>query len=208
MNYEDSTILSAVKKAIEATVNEFHKTPFDFLSERDIQALLYSKIRKEIGDILCSFPNDEHHKQFGFKDPFKVHPVTTEYFYKCINARFDVAILSSIRDEKESIFRQPCRIGVEIKLWQAGYRFEPDYLADVAKLQNYREYLQEEFKEERRAFTGIAMLFVHPNIPEDLVQKHLSSRDESSKVDYPKDGIALHWVTKDAHWWEQPPLTS
>lgn len=200
MNYEDSTILSAVKKAIEATVNEFHKTPFDFLSERDIQARLYMALRNETKGFSITYDGNKEPPRFNFHGPFDVHPVTIEYFYKCINARFDVAVLSSVPDESQSVFRQPCRVGIEIKLWQPGELYPKDR-KDVEKLQEYHTYLQG--KKVERKFMGIVIVFVHPNIKEERVQKYLPTQQGSSSAAYPEDGIALHWVTKDAHWWEQ-----
>jgi hypothetical protein len=95
-------------------------------------------------------------------------------------------------------------VGIEIKLWQPGYG-GCRYRADITKLQNYHKYL----REKEREFTGIAMLFVHPNIENELVTELPS--EEVSSAAYPKDGVALHWVTgwKDRghHRWEQilPP---
>jgi hypothetical protein len=189
MNSDGAAIFDALCKGIEATVNEFKKYPLDFLSERDIQALLYSEIRKLTPELRYSYDLTEQNRRFGFKEPFykgpfEVHPVTTEYYlYKDKKDRFDVAILSSDADKDEAIWRQPCRVGIEIKLWQPGYR-DCTYLADVKKLQNYQAYLQKKFNEDERTFTGIALLFVHPNAILEM---------------------ALHWITKDARWWEQPP---
>ena len=202
MNSDDSAIFDALSKAIEATVTEFQEHPLDFLSERDIQALLYSKLRLEVGDRRYRYEASPQNERFLFKEAFKVHPVTTEYYLYNDKRkdRFDVAVLSSKRDDEAAIWRQPCRVGIEIKLWQPGYG-GCRYRADITKLQNYHKYL----REKEREFTGIAMLFVHPNIENELVSELPS--EEVSSAAYPKDGVALHWVTgwKDGkhHRWEQ-----
>jgi hypothetical protein len=125
--------------------------------------------------------------------------VTTEYYIgNRKRDRFDVAVLSEKPDSGSDIWRQPCQVAVEIKLWQPGYRGS-GYLRDVQKLLNYQNYLRENFDEER-SFTGIAMLFVHP-----CVEKLAASpiRGESSGDPYPENGVALHTVTQKNHWWEQ-----
>lgn len=194
MSANELDIFDSLKGAISAIVEAFRAHPLDFLSERDIQALLFAELRKRTLEF--RYPYDAHgeNARFDFKQPFESHPVTAEYFlYERGQARFDVAILSAKQDLKASIWRQPCRVGIEIKLWQPGYG-APSYNADVEKLQKYQEYLRDKFKEEDRKFTGIAMVFVHPNIERALVPKHLTSLEESSSVVYPEDGVALYWI--------------
>jgi hypothetical protein len=204
----DLAIRDALSKAIEATVIEFQKYPLDFLSERDIQALLYAELRKLTPELRYSYGANGKNSRFGFKEPFYkeafyVHPVTTEYYLYNDKRkdRFDVAVLSSKRDDEAAIWRQPCRVGIEIKFWQPGYG-GCRYRADITKLQNYHKYL----RGKEREFTGIAMLFVHPNIENELVSE--LHGEEVSSAAYPKDGVALHWVTgwKDGkhHRWVQP----
>jgi hypothetical protein len=140
-------------------------------------------------------------RRFGFPDHFCIHPVTTEYHvYKRENDRFDIAVLSEKPDSKSDIWRQPCRIAIEIKLWQPGYQ-EPGYSNDVKKLQNYQKYLQNHFTEER-TFTGIVMLFVHPY----GTAKPTAITEEKSGDAYPENGVALHLIKEEGHWWKQFPV--
>jgi hypothetical protein len=125
--------------------------------------------------------------------------VTTEYYIgNGKRDRFDVAVLSDEPDSASAIWRQPCQVAIEIKLWQPGYGGS-GYRRDVEKLQRYQSNLQNTIT-KARAFTGIAMLFVHPCAEPrtgTLIPK------ENSGGPYPKNGIALHFVTREHHRWQQ-----
>jgi hypothetical protein len=182
-------MIDQLKKAIDRTVEQFQKHPLDFLSERDIQAWLFVELRNATSDLRYSYGVGDANRCFGFTEPFCIHPVTTEYFsYKANQDRFDIAVLSEEPDSKSAIWRQPCRIGIEIKLWQPGYG-EPGYSNDVKKLHNYQEYLQNKFT-EKRTFTGIAMLFVHPCV-ENLTRTAIPV--ERAGDAYPENGIAFRY---------------
>jgi hypothetical protein len=158
-------VLGKLESAIAKTVNQFQKYPLDFLSERDIQALLFTELRNATGELRYPYDAEGANHRFGFSRlghdcPFRVHPVTTEYYIgEGKRDRFDVAVLSDEPDSALDIWRQPCRVAIEIKLWQPGYG-EPGHRRDVEKLQQYQSCLNTTSK--GRAFTGIAMLFVHP----------------------------------------------
>jgi hypothetical protein len=185
-------LIDQLKTAIDSTVRQFQDNPTHFLSERDIQALLFVELRNATIDLR----NECANSRFGFADAFRIHPVTTEYYLGNGNKdRFDIAILSKEPDSNSNIWRQPCSIAIEIKLWQPGYK-ESGYYGDVQKLQRYQEYLQKEFDQQ---FMGIAMLFVHPNVAKSLV----SISEENSGDACPANGVALHLVNKDGHWKQQ-----
>jgi hypothetical protein len=185
--------------AICKTVIQFQEHPLDFLSESDIQALLFVELRNATSDLRYPYPYDAEGKnhQFGFTVPFCIHPVTTEYHVS--EGKFDIAVLSKEPDPKSDIWRQPCRVAIEIKLWQPREK-EPKHLLDVKKLQRY----QAELQTEGRQFMGIAMLFVHPYV----AAKPTAITEEKSGDAYPENGIALHWVTRESHWWKQIPDSS
>ena len=182
-------MLEKLESAIDKTVKQFQKHPFDFLSERDIQAWLFAelRLRDATSNLLNSYDasHDVANSRFKLISPFSIHRVKTEYHVPI--GIFDVAVLSDKPDSTKNIWRQPCRVGIEIKLWQPRER-KPNYDADVQKLQNYQKYLQESFT-EGRSFTGIAMLFVHP-CPERTASP---ISEESSGDPYPEDGVALHY---------------
>jgi hypothetical protein len=196
-------VLEQLESAISKTVNQFQNYPLDFLSERDIQALLFVELRNETREIRYSYDAEGANRRFGFSRlglnrPFRIHPVTTEYYIgEGKRDRFDVAVLSDEPDSASDIWRQPCRVAIEIKLWQPGYG-EPGYRRDVEKLQQYQSCLNTISK--GRAFTGIAILFVHP-CAEPRMRPRIST--ENSGDAYPENGIALHFVTREDHWWKE-----
>lgn len=195
-------MLDDLKYAIRRTVIQFQKYPYDFLSERDIQAVLFVELRNALRHLLYTYELNDQNKRFGFNEPIPIHPVTTEYFLSDGKQdRFDIAVLSEDQDRTTAIWRQPCRIAIEIKLWQPGYK-DCSYRRDVKKLQGYQSYLHNHFSPERK-FTGIAMLFVHPCAKVVLPP-------ETSLEAYPGNGIALHFVTRESHWCQNtftdPPI--
>lgn len=191
-------MIELVKEAIERTVAQFREHPLDFLSECDIQAWLFAELRLKEATRDHRNTYDAANPRFGLPSTFPVHPVTTEYHIPP-EGRLDVAVLSDKPETGKDIWRQPCRIGIEIKLWQPCEK-EPKYLLDVEKLKRY----QAELRDEGLDFTGIVLLFVHPNktgIPNDI------SEEESGNA-YPKNGVALHLIKKEGHWWKQFPALS
>ena len=191
-------MLEKLKSSIDKTVEQFQEHTLDFLSERDIQAWLFVELRNATGNLHYPYDATDVNKKFGFAKPFEIHPVTTEYYIGVGKRdRFDVAVLSNEPDSELDIWRQPCQVAIEIKLWQPGYR-DSGYLRDVKKLQQYQLCMNT----KGRAFTGIAMLFVHPCV-EKLTKSVIPV--ESSGDDYPVNGVSLHRVTQGAHCWEQFP---
>jgi hypothetical protein len=190
-------MIDQLKSAICKTVKQFQEHPLDFLSESDIQALLFVELRNATSGLRYPYDGEGKNHRFGFTDPFCIHPVTTEYHVS--EGKFDIAVLSKEPDPKSAIWRQPCRVAIEIKLWQPREK-EPKYRMDVDKLRRYQEHLQKDFS-PGRVFTGIAMLFVHPY----GTAKPTAITEEKSGDAYPENGIALHWVTQEGHWWKQFP---
>ena len=191
-------MLGKLESAIGKTVEQFQNYPY-FLSERDIQALLFVELRNETSELRYPYDAKGANHRFGFTNPLEIHPVTTEYYIGVGKRdRFDVAVLSNEPDSALDIWRQPCQVAIEIKLWQPGYPGS-GYRRDVEKLQRYQSNLQNMIT-KARAFTGIAMLFVHPDAEPrtgTLMPK------ENSGDPYPKSGIALHFVTREHHRWQQ-----
>jgi hypothetical protein len=188
-----------LSNAVQRTVTEWRKHPTSFLSERDIQAWLFVELRNAMSDVRNKYDGKGKTARFGFKGPFDIHPVTTEYhYYNRESSRFDVAVLSEEQDSESDLWRQPCRIGIEIKLWQPGYE-DCEYQLDVAKLHSYQAYLQSKFG-NHRAFTGIALTFVHPHV---RARRLAALPSQVVGEPYPENGVALHLVTKAGHSWQQ-----
>jgi hypothetical protein len=184
-----------LKNAIEKTVQQFQEHPLDFLSERDIQALLFVELRNATNYLRYTYDAEGENHRFGFEKPFCLHPVTTEYFaYHNQQDRFDIAVLSEMQDSKFAIWHQPCRVAIEIKLWQPGYG-EPNYRSDIKKLHDYQKHLQQTYCTQERKFTGIAMLFIHPCAK----GKQSVIFEGETRDAYPENGIALHLITQEDH---------
>ena len=109
-------MIDQLKSAICKTVKQFQEHPLEFLSESDIQALLFVELRNATSDLWYPYDAEGANSLFGFTDPFCIHPVTTEYHVS--EGKFDIAILSKEPDSTSDIWRQPCRVAIEIKLWQ------------------------------------------------------------------------------------------
>jgi hypothetical protein len=72
-------MIDELKDAIYNTVTQFQEHPLDFLSESDIQALLFVELRNATKDLRYSYDGKGVNHRFGFSDQFSVHPITTEY---------------------------------------------------------------------------------------------------------------------------------
>ena len=113
-------MLEKLKSAIDKTVEQFQDYPLDFLSERDIQALLFVELRNQTPTIRYPYDADGENHRFGFSNlgpdlPLCIHPVTTEYYIgNGKQDRFDVAVLSKEPDTTQAIWRQPCQVAIEI----------------------------------------------------------------------------------------------
>src|ERR1035437_9452815 len=89
-------MIDQLKSAICKTVKQFQEHPLDFLSESDIQALLFIELRNATGDLRYPYDAEDANRLFGFTDPFCIHPVTTEYHVS--EGKFDIAVLSKEPD--------------------------------------------------------------------------------------------------------------
>lgn len=186
MEDADSRLIDKLKHATGQTVSEFRSQPVDFLYESDIRSLLFAKLRHEMSDI--RYESEAKDVERFFKSVPRINPVKTEYGLNLqgSRARFDVAVLSAEQDPSFNIWRQPCRIAIEVKLWQPDGTGEGPW-KDVKKLQSYWQASNS----LSRRFTGIAMLFVHPG-----AEKWLGNIDGmSAGADFPNDGVILHVVS-------------
>jgi hypothetical protein len=197
----DSLLIVHLKNAVSKTVTEFQEYPADFLSENDIQSLLFAELRREMCDLRYDFSGVEHR----FNQINAINPVKTEYQLNPngFGPRVDIAVLSELQNLDYNLWRQPCRFAIEIKLWQPGGPYG-DPREDIEKLIIcYRQA-----RDRRDSFTGIAMLFIHSiaekwqgGIP-DIVQQLEKTAGVGSGPDFPTDGIALHVITPSDWKWK------
>src|ERR1700730_8022338 len=80
-------------KGIAAAISRFERNPFDFLYERDLQALLFCTLLHEFGDNTIPMKGGYHDSQaYGGSDIVRTVPVKCEY---PITSVFDIAIIDS-----------------------------------------------------------------------------------------------------------------
>lgn len=191
-------LIDQLRNAVSETVREFREHPADFLSENDIQSLLFAELRHELSNLRYDVGHVEHR----FSQIHAISPVKTEYQLnpKGLGPRVDIAVLSEVQNAGSNLWRQPCRIAIEIKLWQPGGPWTGPW-EDVEKLKSYWQVA----RNSGVPFTGIAVLFVHPiaeqwrgDMP-DIEQWLEETIGTGTGSDFPSDGIALHLVTQ-SHW--------
>jgi hypothetical protein len=186
-------LIDQLRTAVEETVREFQKYHADFLSENDIQSLLFAELRHGLSNLRYDIGHIEHR----FNQIHAINPVKTEYQLNPIGLgpRVDIAVLSEVQNPNYNLWRQPCRIAIEIKLWQPGGPYL-DPWDDVKKLKSY----QQARNSLGLPFTGIAVLFVHPVA--ERWRKGMPNAIVPSPG-FPSDGIALHLVTVTPLDWKR-----
>jgi hypothetical protein len=191
MSSKDFAMIDHLKTAMGKTVEEFQHNPEDFLYEENIRSLMYANLR-------CKLNQRNEYKDARaiqyVKKPVNVSLVQAEYpRYSKLDPpvkRFDLAILA-VPDSDSDRWHQPCRVAIEIKLWQPGENNEGPW-RDINKLRRYWEAS----KNAGRTFTGIAMLFILPGAESRVEkEKRIKKITGIQPCDFPLDGVALHLVT-------------
>ena len=192
-----------LERAVDRTVHEFRDNPWDFLSENDIQSLLFAELRREMRELRNSYQSscrkDRHLGAFS-----DINPVKTEYQLVPDGKGMtcDIAVLCHKQDQSSNLWRQPCRVAIEIKFWQAAEGgVWSDLLRDIEKLQLYWA----KRNPSGQPFTGIAMLFVHPGAKPCADMSQI--RDIERGSDFPESGVAIHVVNKGGHRWSTTPAS-
>jgi len=205
MNSNDWAVIRLhLQSAICRTVQQFREHPADFLSENDIQAVLFTALRNEMHGVRMQY-EASHEKDLRFGKAFDINRVMTEYRIAAVGA-CDIVVLCSEQGPKPAaLWGQPCRIGIEIKFWQAlerHYWNEPrGPRKDVDKLQRY--WMMRNQTEQ--SFTGIVMLFRHPCAFPCQEMDEVASTDQEAA--YPENGVAIHVISKEGHWWKMAPVS-
>lgn len=153
--------LEALRHALVDTSRAFFDRPGDYLYEADLQAHLLGRLRDRIQ------PNSVPYRGRTWTQPipFGIGRVHAEY---PTGSRFDIAILSAETRDDRSMWNQPVLAAVELKLWQ----FDGSGMGlmdDICKLEEWPSV------NSANDFTGISLLFVHPNLkPEQYLTKYKS----------------------------------
>jgi hypothetical protein len=205
MNSNDwAVIRQHLQSAICRTVQQFREHPADFLSENDIQAVLFSELRNEMRGVRMKYETSCKKDQC-FGKALDISRVMTEYWLAAEGLCDLVVLCDEQGPEAAALWRQPCRIGSEIKFWQALERHnwkEPrGPQQDIDKLQRY--WIKRNQNEQY--FTGIAMLFRHPGAIRCEEAEEMAGTDYEAA--YPENGVAIHVISKEGHWWKTAPVS-
>lgn len=159
----DRSFLDRIEAAVGDVSSDFSRNPANYLYESDLQCALFATLRDNFSDLAFESKSSDLPKHLGHHPT--INPVKSEYPYDFggRNDRFDVAILDSRQNPAQRIYRQPCRFGIEIKLWNPDGT-GGDIQRDVTKLLHYQEVARSRDKD----FGGLAILFVFPGAEERL----------------------------------------
>lgn len=191
--------VQAVHRAVSRLVSQFQSNPFNFLSERDIQAYLFGLLIAEFQGPAIRMTGTRHSAAaYGDNGIIETVPVHCEYPSGL--RPFDIAVLDretiqsydqlvSARPSptSDTFWYQPVCIALELKYWQLGA--QDDWLRrvqdDVEKLRAYMSGRKEQ------AFLGLSILFVQ-SATQDL-------GDFATGVelgDDPKSGLARYLISR------------
>jgi hypothetical protein len=193
------SFLDRVDASVGDVVCDFLEHPIDYLFESDLQCALFGSLRGNFRDL--SFISSSSDVPGFFGDKLTIHPVKSEYPYNIpghTSDRFDLALLDCQQDPSRRIYHQHCRFGIEIKLWNpdgTGGSIWPD----VKKLIHYLEAARQQKKE----FSGLAILFVLPGAEKWLTDSLRSSL--SPTID--TNEVSLHVVnSREKQAWACVPI--
>ncbi len=137
MSLSRSKIRNRILESVVELIKQFQNSPYNFLYESDLQAILFTRLRSQIPDIF-SIPRSSH----GSMPAYQLGLVYSEYL-----SRIDVVCLDPesdyLRHPKPPkprrydtyIYELPVYAGIELKYRKMGDQFGFDYcLADFGKL--------------------------------------------------------------------------
>jgi hypothetical protein len=185
----DKSFFDRIEAAIGNVVSDFSHNPVNYLFESDLQCTLFATLRDNLSDFAFGSKSSDLPELLGYNPT--INPVKSEYPYDFegrTRDRFDVAILDGQQDPSQRIYKQPCRFGIEIKLW---YPDGPvgDIWSDVTKLKHYQEFA----RSRNRDFGGLAILFVFPGAEKRLTAELRSSAGPTISA----NEVVLHIVTTE-----------
>lgn len=182
----DELLLNQIRQSLAEVIAEFTSNPADILYEADLQCLLYNSLRKRFHPYPIQSKAKDLQQLFGYH-PF-INPIKSKFPYNVdgLFAKFDLAVFDRNQDPLRRIWWQPCRFGIELKLWQPDGTGN-DVLSDVKKLTTYREVAESRGKQ----FSGLALLFVHLGAERRLPNTHAKTEPKLSA-----DQISIHIVTE------------
>lgn len=206
-NADTDLSIRLVEKALANLVKDYQSSPLDFLNEHDVQAVLYGHLRQayehariRLDPIRCKTKTTPSFEGLPFFNPVKAeYSLDTKYSFgsqiKSMRGRVDLAILSPNQKQNATVWYQPARVAIELKLWSPVDGGGP--MRDVVKLKTYHAAA----KSTDCAFTGISLLVVHPGAEHFLDMEGYEHLRDREAVRMPEDGVTLQIIT--AKSWEQ-----
>ena len=196
--------IAVLHRSIAELVKRFQSNPFDFLYERDLQAMLFSLMVDGFGPVKIAMKGgywkSDH---YGEGDTIRTVPVRCEYPSGYV---FDLAIIDPqmIRSydltqwqaaglKNDAFWNQPVMAAVELKYCQLGDRVnlkKAECSVDIEKLKRYQEERGE------RPFCGISLLFIQSESMAFKFQDGAKARDE-----HLASGLTQYVVTP-RNWWQ------
>lgn len=178
---------AAAAAAVASVAARFQHEPASFLSERDLQAMLFANLF----DMLADRPLQWTAADVGLskigRATLYANPVKTEYSLGNTQERFDVAVLSPVVRPKQHAWTQSVAVGIEVKFWQAGGGGW-GIGDDVRKLEAYKRAPGSE------PFTGLALLFCHS------AEKAVRRDVEAAGAEVWRPGLDLPDTPEIARW--------
>jgi hypothetical protein len=189
-----STVINSIgPKVIEGLnyfIKIFRENPFDFLSESDIQAAIYSILHEQIKEPFYMKVETLKNRKLIDKDQVLTNLVKTQYPAKKrqepTEGLFDVAIIhpdSKIPPSQtnEGWWNQKLLGAIEIKYFQGTNKKEnvSGLKEDLLKLKNYENDHKDKFK------FGLALLFIQfgdININRNLIEKQNMRTEEINDI--------------------------
>ena len=188
-------------------VRQFQRNPFDFLYERDLQAMLFASVFRQLEAYPVTMYGGVHPPAaYGGQTFIKTNPVKCEYPNFAL---FDVALIdeSSVEHydstnwkregwQNDRFWNQRIRAAIELKYLQLGdiptdkaAKFEQD----LRKLASYRD------RNGDRPFLGIAVVFVQSAY---LDSKVFFVDQPLAASERPETGIFRYVVTPTSDQWQ------
>ena len=196
-------MLAEVREALKELIAVHQTDPLDLLTECDLQAFLFMKLREKIGEkTAASQPGALPIETFSTGE-VQTSLVHTEYGAQ----RFDVALIDpalvestadyqvrlAVKSNNEAIWDLRMRAAIELKQLRIGYRLRGALLGlatDIAKLRDYRSH--------KGKFAGVAVLFVQscaPAIAEQIrCQQIFRPVNEHAEIEV-IDGVVGYIIT-------------
>lgn len=178
----------AVRDVIKKVVEDFQESPFDYLYESDLQAVLFTRLFDRLREEKINISSSSR----GKKDPpehLTINPVKSEY---PSGTRFDVAIVDANSSKEHLVWNHDVLVAIEIKLCQkdgTGCSVRDD----LTKLAKYAS--------GKPGFLGLSLMFCHEAPPgTGFGEPYASSLKPLEPLADRESGLELHVIGEKKSW--------